>query len=222
MAHRKSQLKLDKQDVAIDATVRTAKLDPEEVLTQPDVVRRDQQTGGRVHRETYDKATGERLAQGYGYRYVTDDGTEVPSDEIEFYRVSDGEEEQFALFEPTLGGERTITPVTWIPIHTVDRYLIERTYELWGEDAEDARELYRLAQLIRDYGEAPVIEVVLRESTRKSWGIITPQFFQDSFSLILRITRQRIEPEHRMPTFAADEDAPRLEQEDPFESAARR
>ena len=224
MAYRKSRLKINKQGVAVNADVRTAKLDPEEVVSRPEIVERDAETGTLVTNQVYNKTTDEPLEEGYGYRYINEKGDEVPREDIEFYQVKDGTEERFTLYEPTLGGERTVSPFTWIPVETIDQYLIERTYELWGEEDEDIVQLRALAELITEYDEAPVIEVVLQQSKYKSWGIITPQFFDDTFAIIIRITKQRITPQHEMPILseadlpAEEEDAPKLEQESPFGS----
>lgn len=224
MPHRKSRLKINKQGVAVNADIRTAKLDPDDVVATPDIIQRDAETGLLVTTQTYDKASGDPLEEGYGYRYVNEEGEEVPRENITHYQIKDDEEQAFTLYEPTLGGGRTITPFTWIPVDTIDRYLIERTYEIWGEEDDDVVQLYELAELIRDYGEAPVIEVVFQKAKYNTWGIITPQFFEDTFALILRLTKQKITPEHEMPMLAeadlaakrAEEDAPKLEQDSPF------
>lgn len=221
MAYRKSRLKLSKQGVAINADVRTAKLDPEPVAEKPEIVRRDAETGTLIARQIYDKATGEPLEDGYGYRYVNEHGDEVPSENIELFRIVEDEERRFSKYEPTLGSERTVSPLTWIPVSTVDQYLVDRTYEIWGDNPEDVVQLYELAELIREYDEAPVIEVVMQPAIYKSWGIITPQFFEDSFAMIMRITQQRIEPEHAMPTMTEadlpeEDEAPTIEQQSPF------
>ena len=222
MAHRKSQLKLKKQGVAVNADIRTAKLDPEDVTEQPEVIQRDRETGTLITSQVYDKATDEPLEEGYGYRYLNEEGDEVPSENIEYYQIKDGEESKFTLNEPTLGSGRTVSPITWIPVETADQYLVERTYEMWGEESEDVAQLFELATLIRDYDEAPVIEVVLQRSKYKSWGIITPQFFEDAFAMIIRLTKQKIVPAHEMPQLRPedipeDEDTPTLEQESPFQ-----
>lgn len=221
MAHRKSRLKISKQGVVVNADVRVAKLDPETVASQPEVIRRDRETGSEVTTEVYDKATGEPLEEGYGYRDVNEAGEEVPTKDIQRYQVRNGSERQFSRYEPTIGDERTVTPFTWIPVETVDRYLVDRTYELWGEDPADVAQLYDLANLIRIYEEAPVIEFVLTPSEHKSWGIITPQFFDERFALIIRITREKITPQHDMPLPSRagaqpTEAVPTLEQESPF------
>lgn len=226
MAHRKSRLKLKHQDLAVNADVRTAKLDAESLEDRPEVVRRDEQTGSLVVRQTYDKATGEPLEEGYGYRWVNEEGEEVPDEDVELYAVEGDEEKPFSRQEPTLGSERTVTADTWIPVATVDKYLTERVYELWGEDDADVAQLHELAEHIRDFDEAPVIPFVLQPAMYRKWGIITPFFFEETFALVVRVTEQKIEPEHEMPVLSADEvetpeagaeEPPPLEQESPFE-----
>lgn len=226
MAHRKTRLKLNHQDLAINADVRTAKLSPENLVDHPDIIRRDERSGSLVVRQIYDKHSGDPLEEGYGYRWVNEDGEEVPKEDIQLFAVEDEEEQPFSKHEPTLGGERTLSAETWIPVAMIDEYLIEKIYELWGEEEEDISQLYELAEHIRDFDEAPVVPFVMQPSMYKSWAIITPFFFEDSFSLILRVTDQKIEPEHQMPLLTEedlaeieakqDEEAPTLEQDSPF------
>lgn len=228
MAHRKTRLKLKHQDLAINADVRSAKLDPEDVGDRPEIVRRDEQTGSLVVRQVYDKASGEALEEGYGYRWVTEEGEEVPEEDVQLYAIEDDEEVPFSKHEPTVGGERVLTAETWIPVATVDEYLVEHVYEVWGEEDVDVAQLFELAEHIRDFDEAPVVPWVLQPSIYRSWGIITPVFFDEEFALIVRVTDRKIEPEHRMPALSAEEleeareelereEAPPLEQEAPFE-----
>lgn len=226
MAYRKSRLKLKHQDLAVNADVRTGKLTPEHVVDHPDIIRRDEQSGSLVIRQIYNKETGEPLEEGYGYRWINEDGDEVPKEDIQLYSVLDDEEQSFSMHDPTIGSDRTVTAETWIPVATIDEYLVEKIYELWGEEPQDVAQLFELAEHIRDFDEAPVIPFVLQQSIYKSWGVITPFFFDDSFSLIIRVTDQKIEPEHQMPTLTGEEldeieaegeEAPTLTQESPFE-----
>lgn len=224
MAHRKSRLKLSHQGLAVNADIRTKKLNPEDLEDRPDVIRRDQQSGQLVVRQVYDKASEEPLEDGYGFRYVNEDGEEVPKEDIEEFVVEDDEEQAFSKHEPTLGADRTIEAITWIPVAEIDEYLVERVYELWGEDDTDVLQLRELAEHIRDFEEAPVIPVVLQPAYYQDWGIITPIFFEDSFALIIRVTSQKIEPDQRMEYLdeeavkarAEEEEAPTLEQDSPF------
>lgn len=229
MSHRKSQLKLSHQDLAVNADVRTKKLEPETIDEKPEIVRRDASSGSLVVRQVYDKATEEPLEEGYGYRWVNEDGKEVPTEDIEEYVVKEDEEKKVARHEPTLGKGRTLQASRWIPVAEVDEYLVDRTYEIWGEDDVDVAQLYALAEHIRDFDQAPVVPVVFQPAYYRNWGIITPAFFDETFSLILRVTSQKIEPEERMPTLDVDDleelevdeddaDAGEvLEQESPFE-----
>jgi hypothetical protein len=228
MPHRKSRLKLKHQDLAINADVRAAKLDPDDIGERPEIVRRDEQSDTLVVRQVYDKASGDPLEEGYGYRWVNEDGEEVPAEDVQLYTVEDEVERPFSKHEPTVGSDRVLTADTWIPVAQVDEYLVENVYELYGEDEVDVAQCYELAEHIRDFDEAPVVPFVLSASIYRQWGVITPVFFEDEFSLIVRVTTRKIEPEHRMPTLTAAEleeameraetaDAPPLEQESPFE-----
>lgn len=226
MAHRKSRLQLKHQDLAVNVDIRTAKLTPEAVTDRPEIVRRDGTSGSLVIRQLYDKATGEPLTDGYGYRWINEDGAEVPHEDLVLFTIEDETETSFSMHEPTLGADRTVTAETWIPVGTIDSYLIQETYELWGEEPGDIAQLSELAAHIREFDEAPVIPFVLRESLYRRWGIITPFFFEDTFALIIRVTDQQIEPEHVMPMLTPaeaaamerDEEQPSpLEQDSPFE-----
>lgn len=223
MAYRRSRLKLKHQDLAINADIRTAKLDPEAVEARPEIVRRDEKSGGLVVRQIYDKASGEALVEGYGYRWVNEDGEEVPEEDLQLVAIEDDEETPFTKHDPTIGSDRTVTAETWIPVGTIDGYLVDRVYEIWGEDDEDIAQLYDLAVHIRDFDEVPVVPWVLQASVYKSWGIITPFFYDEAFALIARITDRKIEPEHEMPALTeadlaerAEDETPTLEQESPF------
>lgn len=227
MAYRKSQLKLKHQDLSINVDIRTKKLNPENLETRPEIIRRDSKSGRLVISQLYDKASGEALEEGYGYRWIDEAGDEVPKEDLELYAIVGEEEQPFSKHEPTLGSERSVTAETWIPVATIDEYLIERVYEFWGEEHIDAAQLFELAEHIRDSDEAPVIPFVLQPSMYKKWGIITPIFYEDAFAMLIRVTSQKIEPEHRMPMLTPEEaeaasdegvEKPTLEQESPFGS----
>lgn len=225
MAHRKTRLKLKHQDLAINTDVRTGKLSPDSIQDRPEIVRRDGQSGSLVVRQTYEKESGDALEEGYGYRWINEDGAEVPTEDLELFAVEDGEEVAFEKHEPTVGGDRVLTADTWIPVADLDGYLVERIYEMWGDTEADEAQLYELAVHVRDFDEAPVVPFVLQPAMFKTWGIITPFFYDDTFSLIVRVTDQKIEPEHQMPVpsddarekaLEPDPDKRTLEQESPF------
>lgn len=219
---RTNTLKLSREGLTVNAEVRAEKLTSENVEPGPEVVVRDERNGQRVEREQYDKATGATLPEGHGYRWVNEDGEEVPDEARQYYEVVDGSEHPISLFKPTLGRGRTLTAERWIPVSRLGEFLITRTYEMWGADESDEEQLFELAQYVQSYREAPVVPVVLQETLRKDWGILTPQFYgDDTFSIIVRVTRARVKPTHRMQVPAEpDEEESRFptpEQEFPFE-----
>jgi hypothetical protein len=225
MAPRKTRLELHHQDLAVSADVRTAKLSPEDVGDRPEVVRRDEQSGTRVVREIYDKASGEPLVQGFGYRWVNEHGEPVPEADVRLSALDDGTEKPFSKHDPTVGNERVLTADAWIPVASIDEYLVAGVYEVWGETEGDEARLFDLAEHIRDFDEAPVVPFLLQPSVYKTWGIITPFFDEETFSLIARLTDRKIEPEHRMampadaarPASTHRGEPPTREQEPPFE-----
>jgi hypothetical protein len=228
MAYRKSRLKFDHQGLTVNADVRTAKLTPEALAERPEIIRRDERSGDLAVRQIYDKATGDPLEESYGYRWITEAGEEVPVEHRQRYVVEGDDERPFSKHEPTVGADRTLTAETWIPVATIDEYLIEDIYEIWAEEYEDILELTRLAEHIREFDEAPVVPFLLQPSNYKRWGIITPYFLKDRFALIIRVTDHKIEAEHTMPILtelevakaearAEAEEAQPLEQESPFE-----
>lgn len=221
---RTNTLKLTHAALAINADVRTEKLTPEDVDSGPETVVRDDRTGQRAERVQYDKATGDPLPEGHGYRWVNEDDEIIDDEHVQYYERRDGEERPVSRFEPTLGRGRTLTPERWIPVGRLGEFLVTRTYEMWGEDDADVEQLYELAEYVRRNGEAPVVPVVLRETLTKDWGIVTPQFYDEAFSLIVRVTRARVEPNHHMSIPGGDvgEDEterryPTPEQEFPFD-----
>ena len=196
---RRNTLKLKREGLAVNADVLVEKLEGRDVASPPEVVRRAAGSGERVTRQQYDKATDEPLAEGHGYRWVDESGEPVPSDDVEYYEVVGDEERRVERHEPTLGRGRTLTPTDWVPVATLGEYLVTRTYELWAEEEPDVEQLHELATHVDATMMAPVLPVVLRPSLVESWGILTPQFYEDTFTLLLRVTRSRVEPGHPMP-----------------------
>lgn len=216
---RKNRLKIKDDGLVVNADIRTEKLTETEIEDYTEIVRRDPQ-GSRVDRQVYDKESGEALEEGYGYRWVNEEGGEVDPDDVQYFEVVGGEEQRVEPHEPTLGRDRTLQPIRWVPLSELGEFLVTRTYEVWAEDGEDVSQLYELADHIRVHARAPVVPVVLQHSLQESWGIVTPQFYDDSFSLLMRVTRSRVEPQHHMPVLPqedVDEEEERSPtQESPF------
>jgi len=219
---RRNTLAVSRPGLTVNAEVRTEKLSPEDIEPKPEVVVRDERTGQRVERVQYDTATGEQLPEGHSYRWVNEDGEVVPDEALQYYEIVDGEERPVSRFEPTLGRGRTLSAERWIPLSRLGEFLVTRTYELWGEDDHDVAQLYELAEYVQTNWEPPVVPVVLQETLTKDWGILTPQFYDnDAFSIVMRVTRARVKPEHMMPipeeTAEDEAEFPTPQQEFPFD-----
>lgn len=220
---RRSRLRIQRGNLQIHPEVRTEKLTAERIQERPEIHRRGPR-GEPVERVAYDKETGEVLEEGYGFRWVTEEGREVPRDEVMHVEIVDGEAREVEPYTPTMGRSRTVEPVLWVDLDDVDTYLTRETYEMWGETQEDEEQLYELAYYIEAYDEAPVVPFVLRESLYESWAIITPVFHKEdeTFSLVLRVTQERIRPRHHMEPRRTRrveemaEEAPRARQVAPF------
>jgi len=194
MAPRKRRLELHHKDLAVSADVRTATLSPEDVGERPDTVRRDDQSGTRVLREIDDEASGDPLVEGFGYQWVNEHGEPVPEADVRLSALEDGTEKPFSKHELTVGDEGVFTAEAWIPVASIDEYLIAGVSEVWGETEGDEARLFDLAEHIRDFDEAPVVPFLLQPSVYKTWGIVTPFFDEETFSLIARLTDRKIEP----------------------------
>jgi hypothetical protein len=207
MAARKGNLRMNQGDLQMNANVRFKKLKSEH-LSKPEIIRRDKKTGEEVTRKTYDKASGEMLEEGYGYKWMTkESGEEVPKERIQYFQVmDDGEEKQIQKRESTIGADKPVSPVKWISADEIQEYLVERVYEIWGENHDDELQLAEFANWYRDHGQAPVIPVVFRKKLYQDWGIITPYFDDNGdFSIIMRITKKKIQPQHEMDVMTHDE-----------------
>lgn len=222
MAARKTRLRIDREDLKINALVRTKKIPERDIDDDPEIVRIDAETGQEVNKVVYDKASGEQLEEGYGYRYVNEDGQEVPKGDIEYYQILDEDHrEKVEKFEATLGSERTVEPDKWINESEVDEFLVSKVYEMWGEEDEDTEQLYELMNYADETGKVPVIPVVFRKSFHKKWGMLTPYHDGDEFGILMQITTKKLTPEHEMETITPQEmkeeqNSKTVEQNDPF------
>lgn len=215
MPARKNNLRIDHDGLLINADVRLGKVTEENVNKEGKIIRRDKKTGNRVKRHPYDKETEERLESGYGWNYYDEEtGEQVPKERIEHYQVLDGDEKKVEKRDPTIGGGRTLEPVKWIPVHEEEQFLVEKTYEMWGEEPQDDAQLARLANYIEETGEAPVLPFLYQSGFFQKWAIVIPHWDGDQFALLLRITKQKVHPEHEMEKLSEDEIQDEMEKGD--------
>lgn len=209
MATRKGIFELSREDIIVRAHFETERLEPREIENWPEITRWDAEVGRPVVRERHVKEGHEELEGetalpkgSVGYRYVTEDGDEVPKERVTFAQVHpDGAIEEVKKRPSTVRKDEVVPVEKWVDRDTVEQFLIDDIYEVWGQDAEDEAELQELAEYIEESGEAPMFVWMLQPTLYKTWGIMVPQFDEaaEEFSLFVKTTRKRIEPEHEMP-----------------------
>jgi len=215
MATRYGVLELSREDLEIEAAFETERLDAQDIEEAPEIARWDPETDGPVVRQRYVKPTHEEidgepaLPEGtVGYRWVTEDGEVVPSERLTYVqRTPDGDVERVDKRPTTVTKDESLPVERWVPLDEVGSYLVESTYELWGREAADEADLQRLAEYVEQEGETPMVVWMLQPAFLKTWGLLVPEFDEeeDRFSIVVRLTQQRIEPEHSMPVLSAEE-----------------
>ncbi len=209
MATRKGIIELARGDLIVRAHFETERLEPREIEDWPEIARWDAEADRPVVRERHVKEGHEELegetalpSGTVGFRYVTEDGEEVPKDRVTFVQVKpDGEVAAVKKRPSTVLKDQVVPVEKWVAREDVEQFLTDETYEVWGQEAEDEAELQELAEYIEESGEAPMFVWMLQPTLYKTWGIMVPQFDEDAeeFSLFVKTTRKRIEPEHEMP-----------------------
>lgn len=215
MATRKGVIQLMREDLAVTARFETERMEAHEIEEGPEIARWDSETDQPVVRQRYVKEThseieGEPpLPKGtVGYRYVNEDGDEVPKERLTYVQLKpDGEVEEVEKRPSTVLKDEVLPVEKWVNREAVEQFLVDSTYEVWGREAEDEAELQKLAEYIDDAGEGPMFVWMLQPEFFKTWGILVPQFDEEreAFSLFVKTTRKRMESEHEMPVMSAAE-----------------
>lgn len=215
MATRKGVIQLAHEDLAVTARFETERMEAHDIDDAPEIVRWDRDSNGPVIRQRYVKPIHEdiegepALPSGtVGYRYVNEDGEEVPDERIVYVqRTPDGDVERVEKRPSTVLKGEPIPVERWIPVEDVGNYLFESTYELWGHEAADEAALQELAEWVTENGETPMLVWMLQPDFLKTWGILVPEFSDDgeSFAVLVKTVRKTVEPRHEMPVLSQTE-----------------
>lgn len=215
MATRKGILKLSRNDLAVVASFETERLEAENIESPPEIVRWDAETDQPVVRQRYVKSTHEEidgeppLPEGTtGYRWVNEDGEAVPKERLTYVqRKPDGDVEEVNKRPTTVLKDEPLPVEQWVDLAKVGSYLVDATYEIWGEEPADEADLQKLASYIEEEGETPMVVWLLQPAFLKSWGLIVPEFDEEEerFSLVVKVTQKKIEPQHSMPVLEPGE-----------------
>lgn len=212
--------------VPVKAHVKIDKLNPEDILGVPEIVLEDRD-GNKLDWVSIDNATGKIIGEGLGekqpkYKRVlmNPKGQIIPKSEVQYKQRVGEKLKEVSPFSSNIGKNKELKIEKIMPKEEINKYLIESTYQLVGQTDENDGEIYTIAKDLFDKGMVGIVPIVFREGFKKQYGIITPIFKKDRFSVIVRITRARIEPsELSIPTAKAKVKKvklPTLKTKDPF------
>lgn len=215
MATRKGVIQLAHDDLAVTADFETERMEAHEIEEGPEIVRWDREADQPVIRQRYVKPDHEdindepALPSGtVGYRYVNEDGEEVPDERMVYVqRNPDGEVERVEKRPSTVLKDEALPVEKWVELDELGNYLVESTYELWGQEAADEAALQELAEWIDEHGRTPMFVWMLQPDFYQTWGVLVPKFDEDraEFSMLVKTVRKTIEPEHEMPVLSQNE-----------------
>ncbi|MFB6137031.1 MAG: hypothetical protein ABEJ42_01645 [Halobacteriaceae archaeon] len=215
MATRKAVVQVAHGDLAVTAHVETERLEAHEIESGPEVVRWDRETDQPVVRQRYVKETHEEIegepalpSGTVGYRYVNEDGETVPGERVvHVQRTPEGEVERVEKRPTTVLKGEPLPVEKWVDLDDVSRFLVESTYEVWGQEAADEAALQELAEWVEEHRETPMFVWLLQPDFFKTWGVLVPTFTADreSFSQLVKTTRKTVEPDHEMPVLSQSE-----------------
>lgn len=184
----------------VNANIKIDKLDPAEIMGYPNIVMKDKE-GNEVKWVSIDKATGKIIGEGIeeGSRIqkllMNSKGDTIPYHEVVYYqKLDNGKEVEIQPYEATFGKNRKVDIDKVIPAEDVENYLIESTYQVYGQKVDDDEPLYAIAKDLYDSGKVGIVPVVLRQGFKKYWGLIRPTLHKDKFSVVMELTRAKIQP----------------------------
>ena len=154
MATRKGVIQLTHEDLAVTASFETERMEAHDIEEGPEIVRWDREAGQPVIKQRYVKPDHDAiedepaLPRGtVGYRYVNEDGEEVPDERMIYVqRRPDGEVERVDKRPSTVLKGEPLPVEKWIDFDRINDFLVESTYELWGEEPTDEAALQELAE----------------------------------------------------------------------------
>lgn len=164
--------KVDKHDIQ--------KVDPENRKM------RDSQ-GRPVFRKEYDVMTGNDIEKR-GTRYKTEDGTEIPFDDIRWFIDTPEGEKEISKFEKTEDIQ-----ITFKPSGIEDSYVIKDTYEVVPESEEDNIALWGLVRKLKENNEIGIGLVVHQRGWDKYGILLVPYVDEknDKYALLAKTTSKK-------------------------------
>jgi len=179
----KATLVAQTEEFSVNVPIRYQKITSQSIDEAMNVITKSRSLGVEVKR----KLLGE-----YHYGYVTDDGVEVPEEDVVYYQIIDGEEREVQKFERTKVFEVT----NFVPREKLWNFLLEDFYEVWSEK----NGLWLLADYLQRKNKIAVCShIVLRKSFKEYYGLIFPVVVGEEFTLVMVLTRMNLQYEHLRP-----------------------
>jgi len=201
----KSTLVYSISGIPVRANIRLNRLSVENYYETPKIVMKDRD-GRPVHIVTVDAATGKEIGVGiktgpkYHRIYKNDKGRTVPSSELRYFQIlPDGKEVEIARFESNIGAGKELKVEAVIPESEAERYLYESVYELNGDKDADDEVLFSIAKDMVKKKKVLVTTVVFRKGFKKSWGLISAEIGDNNFTMIMRVSRTKLQAISPMP-----------------------
>ena len=179
----KGSLVAQTEEFSVNVPIRYQKITSQAIDEAMNIVTKSKSLGVEVNR----KLLGE-----YHYGFVTDEGQEVPDDDVGYYQVIDGEERAVEKFPKT----KTFEISNFVAREKLWNFLLENFYEVWSEK----NGLWLLADYLQRQGKLAVCShVVLRKSFKEYYGLFFPVVIGDEYTLIMALTRMNLQYEHLRP-----------------------
>ena len=179
----KAKLRAEAEGLAIEAEVRYARIDSRVVDDALQVEARSKSLGVKVER----KLLGE-----YHYGYVTEDGREVPKEDVYYVQILGDKEIPVQKFKRT----KEINILKYIDRARLDGFLIESLYEMWSENIPA---LWKLAEWLNKTDKVAVAKYTFGNSFKDYYALIYPIIRDGEFVLVMALTRMNLEYKHLMP-----------------------
>lgn len=191
----KAQLRFVCKDFEAVANVRYASINSRDIdeLVRERIVMMSKKLKKPVQR----KLLGE-----YKYGYVTEDGEEVPKEDVGYFTQNeDGEWVEVELPPRT----KVIEVQRIVDRSKVNEILPEGFYEIWGENTADIPSLAKIAKWL-DANDKAGVATFTFGGLRQYLAFIIPKFVDTKFVLVMILTRKDFEYRHLMPIEVKEEE----------------
>ena len=171
------------EEFSVDVPIRYQKITSQTIDEAMNIITKSKSLGVEVRR----KLLGE-----YHYGYVADDGREVPSEDVGYYQVIDGEERSVEQFPKTKSFEIS----NFVAREKLWNFLLESFYEVWSEK----NGLWLLADYLQRQNKLAVCShIVLRKSFKEYYGLLFPVVIGEEYTVVMALTRMNLQYEHLRP-----------------------